>query len=265
MAISKSGTSALRRGMWLALGLAIGTTAHAATVIGTYDGFDPNNPVEVNRTLKNPYLVGPGYDTRRVDPGRFTLTRTGGDYTGDLVGTTPQFYAFCLEPLEFINTGGSYTYTFDALENGATNIGGIGVTKADYIRELFYQQLPDFSATITNEKASALNVAVWEIVRENPSNAFNVLSGDASFSSFNTAGTNMLTLAQSYLSGLTGSGPRLDNLYALTKVGAQDLLVQTQSAPVPEPAAVVSLLSGGVIGLLALRRHRHRGQEQPAR
>jgi hypothetical protein len=250
-------------GVVMAVGLMTAAAAQATpTVTARFDGFNPNAPVEVNRTLKNPYLTGPGFDTRRIDPGRFTLTRSGGSFTGTLVGTAPpQFFAFCIEPLEFINQGNTYTFDLVALENGVTNIGGMGIVKADYIRELFHQQMPDLSAVISNEKASALNVAIWEIVRENPLNSLNVFSGDASYTSFNAAGANMLTLAQSYLTPLTGTGPKLDNLFALNLDGTQDLLVQVRA--VPEPSTWMSLASAGFVGLLAFGRRARAGRARP--
>lgn len=239
-----------------ALGLLMlaGSTVRASpTVTARLDGFDPGAPVHVDRSVLDPYLIGPGTDTREVAPGRFTFTRTGGDFAGTLVGATPQFYAFCIEPLEFIYTGFTYTFDLKTLELGATNIGGMGLVKADLIRELFYQRMPDLSAVITNEKASALNVAIWEIVRENPSNALNIYSGDASFASFDAAGASMLALAQTYVSTLTGTGPRLDNLYALTIDGVQDVLVQVNS--VPEPSTFLGM-GGALIGVAALIRRR---------
>jgi hypothetical protein len=70
----------------------------------------------------------------------------------------------------------------------------------------------------------------------------------------------MLTLAQSYLAPLTGSGPRLDNLHALRLNGVQDVLVQVR--PVPEPSTLISLAGGGLVVLLAHRRRRRVGAGQ---
>ncbi|MDX2038770.1 MAG: PEP-CTERM sorting domain-containing protein [Isosphaeraceae bacterium] len=249
-----SGNPSVRSALVAVAVILSGNSALASpTVIARYDGFDPNAPITIQRTLKDPYLTGPGTDVRNTSPGRFSLTRQGGDFSGTLAGTSPQFFAFCLEPLEFITPGSTTTFDLVDLRFGANNIGGIGVTKADLIRELFYQQMPDLSAVISNEKASALGIAVWEIVRENPANPLDIDAGDAQFDSSSGSGLTVLQLARNYLSTVTGTGPRLDNLYALRNVGVQDLLVQVSS--VPEPATIASF-GLGALGLVLVRRKR---------
>jgi hypothetical protein len=60
-----------------------------------------------------------------------------------------------------------------------------------------------------------------------------------------------VALAQSFVTSIDGTGPKLSNLVALTKIGAQDLVTQVQT---PEPA------TGGLIGaglvLAAIMRRR---------
>ena len=99
--------------------------------------------------------------------------------------------------------------------------------------------------------ASAIQIAIWEIVREN-SGSLNVSTGNVNFQ--NPADVAALALAQTYLSSLNGSGPRLTNLYALTAVGAQDIVVQVNS-PLPEP--VMLFTAGlGLIGIALTARQR---------
>ena len=176
--------------------------------------------------------------------GMFGFTRTGGDFPGFDVTT---FYAFCIEPLEFISPGQTVVYDWNTLENGATNISGMGSTKADLLRELFARYYPEIGVPLDAEHASALQIAIWEIVRED-SGTLDVYNGTTRFR--NPQDQAALDLAQLYLSSLTGSGPRLYNLHALTLVGVQDVLVQYS----PEPG--FSLLVGLLLAVAALHVRR---------
>lgn len=169
--------------------------------------------------------------------GIFHFQRTGG--TEPTFNVT-NFYAFCIEPREFVSPGSTYLYDWSPLENGATNIGGMGVSRANLLRELYARYFPNFWAatSLNSTTAGALQIATWEIVRET-SGTLNVTSGTTRFQ--NPANAAALTLAQTYLSSLTGS-PGLSNLHALTRIGAQDLVVQD----VPEPAWL------GAVGLMLL-------------
>jgi hypothetical protein len=134
---------------------------------------------------------------------------------------------------------------------GATNIGGMGLAKADLLRELYGRFYPVIGATIDAMHASAIQIATWEIVREN-SGTLNVLTGNVMYQ--NPQDAAALTLAQTYLSALNGTGPRASGLYAMTNVGAQDIIVQLATA-VPEP--VESTTTGiALIALIMMWRRR---------
>ena len=104
---------------------------------------------------------------------------------------------------------------------------------------------------MTVAKAGALQIAIWEIVREGASNPLNVASGDIFFSGGSEAG--MLTLAQSYLTAIDGTGARAVGLFALNNDGRQDMLVQTA---IPEPATWALMIGGFGLAGVALRRRR---------
>jgi hypothetical protein len=165
------------------------------------------------------------------------------------------FMAFCIEPREFVSPGSTYTYTLNPLSSGATNIGGMGATKAGELAELFGRYYPDFTVTLDALHASALQIAAWEIVREN-SGTLNVSTGNVQY--LNPADPAALALAQTYLSSLTGTGPKLTNVYALTEVGAQDVIVQIRTSSVtstPEPvtSATVGMAMLGIAFALSKR------------
>ena len=195
--------------------------------------------------------VPPDYSNPvRTSTGMFSFTGLPGTEVGLLLGP---FDAFCIEPREFVTETDTYTYDFSDLSAGATNIGGMGVTKANLIRELFGRYYPVIGAAIDAEHASAIQIGIWEIVREN-SGTLDVSAGDVVFS--DPQDPAALSLAQNYLSSLTGTGPRAENLYALTAIGAQDVVVQVH---IPEP--VEAFATGLALIALALmaraRRHRH--------
>jgi hypothetical protein len=257
-AVSRSGKCRLAAqfGLIALFGLGAGS-ARAATVSFTLTGFDPNPYSVFGRSV-----VDPANNTRvtsdQMDGGRFLMTRAGGDYSGTLVGDGA-FYGFCIEPREFVNLGGSYVYDVANLQNGTTNISGMGEAKADRLRELFGRYLPDFSAPLSRLVAGALQIATWEIVRED-SGTLNVYGGDIWFysgSGEDPAGS--VALAQSYVTSLDGTGPKLSNLIALTKVGSQDIVTQFKP-PIqnPEPAAC-GLIGAGLV-LMAFLRRRQAGK-----
>lgn len=230
--------------------LAFSASLNASMLVTHLDGFNPDPYSVFGRSV-----IDPSNQQRvtsdQMDGGRFQLQRTGGDFSDGLAGGST-FFAFCIEPRQFVSLGGDYTYDVVPLENGTTNINGMGTAKADQLRELFGRYLPDFSAPLTRLQGGALQIAVWEIVRED-SGVLDVYNGDIYFypgTSEDPAG--VVALAQTYIQSLDGSGPKVGNLIALNNVGAQDLVAQA----VPEPESML-LLGGGAL-LLALGRARRK-------
>ena len=182
--------------------------------------------------------------------GLFHFQRTGGDYLGFQVS---DFYSFCIEPREFVSPGSTYTYEWTALENGTTNIGGMGTTKANLIRELFGRFHTSMWDPFDGTTAGAFQIAIWEIVRET-SGTLDVGNGTTQFR--NAQNPAALTQAQNYLSALNGNGPKVDDLFAgasgtLTVPGVQDILFQ----PVSEPAGL-GALGIALLAVAHFRRYR---------
>ncbi len=224
-----------------------GVNLRAATVIALFNGEITSESID--RYIGNDPTNPSGWVTTTT--GMFSFTRTGGTEDG---GPSGDFNAFCIEPREFVSGGSTYTYDFSFLSQGATNIGGMGDAKAALIDELFGRYYPVIGAPIDAEHASALQIAIWEIVRETAP-VLDVYSGNVSYE--NAADPAALALAETYVQSLDGTGPMAVGLYALTADGVQDVVVQeTGSFQSPAPEPVQFLTTGGVLIFLArlLRR-----------
>lgn len=171
--------------------------------------------------------------------GHFNWTRTGGDYAG----AQGEFTAFCCELTEHIGGGGSYTYNVVSLDQGTDSIGGMGLAKADLIGELFGRYYsPSFGSVLSADRATAMQLSIWEIVYENSATGpRSVSTGNALFTNDNA---NAVALADLYLASLDGSGPRATDLAVMSAGGVQDQII-----PAPGTIALA-----GLAGLCFRRR-----------
>ena len=239
----------------LAAALAATGPAVAGTVIADQAGSDPAAG-SVIRTI----LAGPGAPQIQASltVERFDMLRTGGTDPNVFLGSgvANHFLAFCIEPRQFIASG--VTYDVGTVAQAATNLGGIGLTKAALIEELFGRYAPNLAAPMSQLLASALQIAIWEIVRELPDNPLDVTAGNIFFETPENP-SGIIALAQSFVQSLDGTGPMAVGLMVIlngingdpsTDAGTQDLLVQVAVA---EPASL-AMLGLGLAGLGAARR-----------
>ena len=222
------------RSLWAVIMLALATctaTASAATVLVQ---FDPaySTPIRVDRTVDS------GSSWYLQDPGQFHFITQA----GSPANVPASFYTFCIEPREFVNPGAFYAYNEVPIEQGNTLIGGMGATKANFIRELLYRYYPDFSVRVDAKTGAAIQTSLWEIVREN-SGTFDLAAGSVQFRSWSD--TAVRDLSASMLAGLTGNGPYLTNVDALIiSGGTQDTLVQVST---PEPSSILLSATGLIL------------------
>lgn len=224
----------------------------ATTITARLDAFLPDPYSVFGRSVWDPG-TNSRHTSDRMDGGRFRWTVLSGTF--GYLGPGDQFFSFCAEPREFVTVGNTYTYTVAPLSAAATNIGGIGVAKANRLRELYGRWLPDMSAPLTRAQAGALQIATWEIARED-TGTLDVYGGDIYFwpgPSENPAG--VVALGQTYVTAVDGTGPRLNNLYALVGVGVQDMVI-IQDTPEPGTLGLVgaALILAGTIRRKAAMR-----------
>ncbi|MCZ2150654.1 MAG: PEP-CTERM sorting domain-containing protein [Bryobacterales bacterium] len=233
------------------------SSAFAATVTVHF-----NSPYTTSKTVDR--TVDGGTSWYLQDPGQFNFSLVSGPN-----GIPSQFYTFCIEPREFLTPGQTYTYNLAMIEAGATNIGGMGATKANLLRELLNDFYPDFSVQMDELHAAALQVAIWEIVRENQQGVgtYNLSTGDVRYRTWSDSAacisgqyTCVQDLAQHWLNSLTGTGgPYMQNVDALILAGGvQDVLVQFNGPNplVPEPGTFVLMGSALILAGVGSRRLR---------
>ncbi|MCX6613167.1 MAG: PEP-CTERM sorting domain-containing protein, partial [Acidobacteria bacterium] len=197
-------------------------------------------------TIKVQFINAPNGGTaeRTVDGGT-NWTSPGFSMLNMRIADSFNYLTFCLEPLQSVSAS-ILDYNVVSLDQAATNIGGMGATKANFVRELIGRFYPNLNVALPDIQAGAMQMALWEIIREDKATyGFNVSTGLVRYRNENIA---MMAQAQTYLNALDGTGPKAMNLIAYTNANQQDILFQT-----PEPATF-ALIGGALISLGALRR-----------
>lgn len=246
----------------MVLAVAGTATATAATVNATFTSVSPSATVKYSLVTPSGTLSG------TTTGGVFNFNRNGGDAPTLLPGTgspVSKFVGFCLELNEYIggpSPGSTHDWTLSNLASAPTNAGntilaGMGDTKADQITRLLGNVLPNFSAApgLAAATALALQVTIWELVHET-NDTYGLDTGIATFSKTSTVPSNdAMTLAAGWLAAINDktylSWTPAKNLFAITKLGVQDYVVQV----VPIPAAAW-LLGSGLLGLFAVARRK---------
>ncbi|WP_396626345.1 hypothetical protein [Luteitalea sp.] len=228
--------------------LLLGThAAQAGTVVAT---FNSTSGGTLERIIEDSTVGSTGWTG--LNAGSFSFTRTGGTATEQLLpGIGGSFLTFCVEAQETITQGQSYTFEVKDLSEGAENIGGMGVVRSNQLRELLYGVKP--LQGMSTVQAAALQVAMWEIVRETSALPYDVLNGKTRFrNAFDGA---VFTTAQGWLDSFVNDGEdptqRAGNVVALVNANNQDVI---GFSVVPDGGASLTLLGSALLGLGTLRR-----------
>ncbi len=213
-----------------------------------------------------------GVNSGPVGTSRLNMQMNSTSYPNAFLGATAgiaDFVAFCAEPGVVLTMGSAVQYEVVSLSQALRGTGGIGQGRANLIRELFGRFAPGAGfGAMDMVTSSALQIATWEIIKENPANPLSIdnrtgTGGDfAMFYPANT-GNNRTSFntAQAWLAQLNGTGPLARGLVVLRNgtpglsVGSQDLLAFSTNVGVPEPTSWAMLMAGfGLVGATLRRR-----------
>ena len=185
----------------------------------------------------------------------WTANRASGQTWGE--GKLVPDWGFCIELPQSPQAGLYDVLTLDEAPLPGAYGTPMGVTKANLIEELWARNFdPTWITTHNAAKAEAFAGCIWEIVYEPLPVAFGGTGLGYSITTDqngNYYGSNEFfkmwnadtATAQGWLNALTGTGPREENLRAISSATGQDFLVK-----VPVPAAVLlGILGLGAAGL----------------
>jgi hypothetical protein len=212
-------------------------SSEAGYVTTTFSGVSPGQVV----TIRIGYAGQPGTVTESGWAGVYNFVNSTGDLTGSLD-------AFCIDVNQGISQGETVTFEVQPLEAAPTPGTAMGDGKADLIRELWGR---DFALIgENNRRAAAFQIAVWEIINET-SGTLNLSNGYFGATASDSA---TITLANSWLSELDGTGPMANILVALTSDNRQDYVVQGAPAPT---GFVLGAIGALPLAFVAARRRRN--------
>jgi hypothetical protein len=214
----------------LAAGLAGAMSASAVTL--TFDGVSPYEVVNLN--VSSPSFSGGVY---------------AGIYNQTVDGMpTP---SFCIDVAREITNGATYTdYSYvDLALAPLTPAGPMGAAAATDIEKLWAAYYP--AASVNNQDAAALQVAIWEDIAAYVGTYTVTANGNDPNDPIYSEAATML----GNLGNLTAEA----NLEGLVSPTGQNYVVPVNGmVPAPEPTTAAIGAIGGFIGLVSLQRIRRR-------
>jgi hypothetical protein len=152
-----------------------------------------------------------------------------------LVGYKGQDYAaYCVDIFQYAD-GGPVTET-----------SPVGLPHGDLAAWLFETYAPTVT---TDAQAAALQVAIWEVLYEDPQSGYDVQHGTFRM----TGAGEAKQLAQGLLDALPASHTPAAGTIILASDSHKDLMISSGSAPVPEAGTMALLALGGTTMILRRR------------
>lgn len=221
--------------------IAAALTLPASTLTLTLSG---TPSVRVDRTISDS-TVGPTTPTS-VSVGLIEYTTADGS----------KMYVYCLEPQQGTGLVGTVT-TFDldpTLRSAPGNVGGMSASQAHSVLLLLGQLSNPFDPSLSVVDQAAIQVGLWEIVRETAAGPYSISTGNLRVNNESLAG--VLSRAQTLLNGVnSASGTPHSSVIALTNGSFQDM-VAYWATPVPEPGTfgLMGAASAAIMTLVVRRR-----------
>jgi hypothetical protein len=211
---------------------ALGAMARAGTITATVTGIDPFVAGSVELTGAGTVSDSAVADTLWQGVASNSVPFEGG------------FNTYCIDVIEKISIGGTYTYTEEPVEDApkatayptGTPTTGMGMTKADELEALFGVDYANTLPAANYLDREAFQLAIWNIVYDSDAS---VTEGAGSFSAIADTGIDpgAIPLANTFLADALNPANQvhdMKNLIALVgENGAQD---QIAMMPVPAPA-----------------------------
>lgn len=251
---------------------------------------------DLNGSLPGPYSVdvtvsGTSISNKTVTAGQFDWKLLGGDTSGLLIsgtGSNAVFHTFCIEILQNVSSGTTYTFTPESWSSLPTSGPNLTTQKVNQLKQLWGALNPNSSTAVASltaagynagEYLAAFQVAVWAIVYGNGSVTYSnntgswdnkkdkIVSGNFT-ATVSANSTSVIDLTATWLTTLFGNGYNsyTSNItgFKLTKVGggaAQDQIGELIPSggggggpiPAPVPASAILVLTG-FAPCLAFRR-----------
>jgi PEP-CTERM motif len=226
----------MKLGSFLKRGMLVGATCAAMFVA----------PVSQAGTLEVTSINGEGVNLIGAVTGGTIAGTFSGKFNGDPI------YFWCIELLQHINIGGTYT-NYTAADFQSSPLAFATANQLKTLFNLFYT-VPPTSA----HDAAVFQIAIWDIVFDND---YLVATGGAGFGVDPVAGDpNAIANAQTMVDAVFASRDRPFALTQLTNPDLQDFITPKLPGLVPEPAGLALFGAGLIAMMVGMRRRKSGGQ-----
>ena len=184
--------------------------------------------------------------TSIADPVKSVGASAGGfSLKGNIYGTgSVNFVAWCLDITHYLASSADYVVTNTPFIGDA-----LTAVQQTNIGKLFNSAYAGLVLTNSSQSAG-FQLALWEIIYENPANVFVLASGNLQV----TGDSGALAAGQAFLNNLSNPATQAWNLTFLQSTGEKQNLVTATPVPVPAAMGLMLLALGGLAAVGRRRR-----------